>query len=123
GFSAKECAVLLPLYAACTELTLTGLRNRNGSFSRPAIWTFAITLVLPLVAGLMWIGSWVFRSISSFRSFSIGERLLTEPRVLVDYIGWTLLPSLNSLTFYHDDLAISHGLLDPPTTLAAILAL
>jgi tetratricopeptide (TPR) repeat protein len=49
--------------------------------------------------------------------------LLTESRVLVDYIGWTLLPNLNSLTFYHDDLAVSHGLLDPPTTLIAILAL
>ncbi|MGH8122363.1 MAG: tetratricopeptide repeat protein [Rudaea sp.] len=123
GFSAKEDAVLLPLYTACVEFAITGFRNQGGRFSRPALWTHAVVLILPLIAGLIWISTWVFHSIAGFRAFSIGERLLSEPRVLVDYIGWTLLPNLNSLTFYHDDLAISHGLFDPPTTLWAILAL
>ncbi len=123
GLSAKEDAALLPLYTACAEFAITGFRNQDGRFSRPALWTHALVLILPLIAGLIWVSTWVFHSIAGFRSFSIGERLLTEPRVLVDYIGWTLLPNLNSLTFYHDDLAISHGLFDPPTTLLSILAL
>jgi hypothetical protein len=122
GYSAKESAVLLPLYTACADFAVLGLRNRDGRFCRPALWAHAVLLVLPLIAGLAWIASWVFRSIAGFRTFSIGERLLTEPRVLMDYIGWTLLPNLKSLTFYHDDLIASHGLLDPPTTLLAILA-
>ena len=100
----KESAALLPLYTACAELAITGFRNQDGRPSRPALWTHAALLVLPLIAGLVWISGWVFRSIASVRDFSIGERLLTEPRVLVDYIGWTLLPNLNSLTFYHDSL-------------------
>jgi len=123
GISAKESAALLPLYTACAEFAITGFRNRDGHLSRPALWTHALLLILPLIAGLIWISTWVFHSIAGFRSFSIGERLLTEPRVLADYIGWTLLPNLNSLSFYHDDLAISHSLLDPPTTLPAILML
>lgn len=123
GFGAKESAVLLPLYTACAELCTTRFRNVDGKFSRPVVWTHGLLLVLPLIAGLAWISSWVFHGISSFRTFSIGERLLTESRVLVDYIQWTLLPNLNTLSFYHDDLGVSHGLLDPPTTLLANLAL
>jgi hypothetical protein len=123
GFSAKESAVLLPLYAFCIEFAITKFRNRDGRVSRPVVWTHAAVLSVPLLAGLFWIGTWVFRSIAAYRPFSIGERLLTEPRVLVDYIAWTLLPNLNWLTFYHDDLKPSHGILDPPTTLLAILAL
>lgn len=123
GLSAKESAALLPLYTACVEIAITDFRNQDGRFSRSALWTHVVLLVLPLIAGLIWISTWVFHSIAGVRPFSIGERLLTEPRVLADYIGWTLLPNLNSLTFFHDDLPVSHGLLDPPTTLLAILTL
>ena len=123
GFCAKESAALLPLYTACIEIAITHFRNRDGRLSHSALWTHLVLLILPLIAGLIWISSWVFHSIAGVRPFSIGERLLTEPRVLADYIGWTLLPNLNSLTFFHDDIVVSHSLLDPPTTLLAIVAL
>lgn len=123
GLCAKESAVLLPLYTMCIEIAVTGFRNNDGKVNRPVVWTHVAVLVLPIVAGAIWLSGWIFKSAASIRTFSIGERLLTEPRVLLDYIGWTLLPNLKSLTFYHDDLAVSHGLLDPPTTLLAIVAL
>ncbi len=123
GFSAKESAVLLPLYTVCIELAITGFRNRDGKRSLAALWTHAVLLVLPLIAGLVWLSAWAFSGVASFREFSIGERLLSESRILIDYIYWTLLPNLNALTFYHDDLAVSRGLLDPPTTLLSILSL
>lgn len=123
GYTAKESAVVLPLYVACAEFAITRFRNADGKVSRPVLWTLGVVLLLPLLLGLAWIATWVFDPITHFRSFSTGERLLTECRVLVAYIDWTLLPSLNSLTFYHDDFAVSHGLLDPPTTALSILAL
>lgn len=123
GFSAKESAALLPLYTACAEFAITGFRNRDGRFSRPALQAHFVFLILPLIAGVAWISTWIARPITAFRTFTTGERLLTESRVLVDYIHWTLLPNLNELTFFHDDLAISHGLLNPPTTLLAIMSL
>jgi hypothetical protein len=123
GFAAKESAALLPLFAFCAEFAIAGFRNADGRRSRPVLLTYAGLLALPLVAGLAWISTWIFHSFASFRTFSIGQRLLTEPRVLVDYIGWTLFPNINALTFYHDDLKASHGLFDPPATLAAIVAL
>ena len=123
GLTAKESAALLPLYTAVAEFVLTRFRDRNGAWCRPALLAHVVLLAVPLVAGLVWVSTWAFHDVQSYRPFTTVERLLTEPRVLVDYIQWTLLPSLGSLTFYHDDLAISHGLLDPPTTLLSILAL
>lgn len=123
GLSAKQSAVLLPLFTACLEFAITGFKNADGRYSKPALWVHGIFLVLPFIAGLVFVSGWLQHGIANFRSFSIGERLLTEPRVLVDYLNWTLLPNLSSLTFYHDDLAVSHGLLTPPTTLLAILFL
>lgn len=123
GLAAKEDAALLPLFTACAEFAIFGFRNRDGHWSKPAIGAHAVLLFLPMIAGLVWIAPGIFHGVSTFRTFTTAQRLLTEPRVLCDYIGWTLLPNLNSLTFYHDDLAASHGLLSPPTTLLAIAAL
>ncbi len=122
GFSAKESAILLPLYTACLEFAICGFRNADHRISRSAVGTHVVFLGLPLLAGLAWISSWVFSDTTSFRTFSIGQRLLTEPRVLMDYIGWTLFPNINTLTFYHDDLKVSERLFDPPTTALAIAA-
>jgi hypothetical protein len=123
GLTAKEDAALLPLYSASLEFALTGFRERDGRFSRPALWTHFAVLVVPLLAGLAWLGPRLLEGVSTYRNFTIGQRLLTEPRVLVSYIHWTLFPNLSSLTFYHDDTALSTGMLSPPTTLPAIAVL
>jgi hypothetical protein len=120
GMTAKESAALLPLYTFCIEFAITRFRNGDGRWSSAAVGTHVVFLLLPLLAGLYWISHWDFAAVAHIRTFTIGQRLLTEPRVLVDYLGWTLFPNLQSLTFYHDDIAVSHGLLTPPTTLAAI---
>lgn len=123
GLCTKESAVMLPLYAVCIEFALTGFRNRTGSFSVGAITTHIIVLVIPLIAGLIWISHWNFASVGNLRTFTIAERLLTEPRILIDYMRWTLFPNLDQLSFYHDDIALSQSLTDPPTTWIAIAAL
>ncbi|MEZ5468873.1 MAG: hypothetical protein R3F18_14615 [Lysobacterales bacterium] len=55
------------------------------------------------------------------RTFGTTERLLTQARVLVHYIHWTLLPNLSNLTLYHDDIEVSRGLLQPWITLPSLL--
>jgi len=123
GLTAKEDAALLPLLAACIEFAIPRFRNRDGRLNRSTIALHVCTLLLPLLLACVFIVPRAVSGISAFRNFSIGERVLTESRVLIDYIVWTLLPSLNSLTFYHDDLPVSHSLLDPATTLFSIVAL
>lgn len=123
GLTTKEDAALLPLFTACIEFAITRFRDAHGRVCKAAVWMHVSLLVVPFVAGLIWLVPRMSHGVSDYRDFTIAERLLTEPRVIVHYIGWTLIPNLNSLTFYHDDLVASRGLLDPPATLASILAL
>jgi hypothetical protein len=57
------------------------------------------------------------------RDFTLTQRLLTESRVVLDYLHWTLLPNLSQLSLYHDDYVPSRGLLTPPTTLLSLALL
>src|SRR6185312_1105300 len=50
-------------------------------------------------------------------------RLLSEARIVAEYIRWTLLPTPDALSFYHDNFRVSQGLLQPWTTLASIVFL
>jgi hypothetical protein len=88
------------------------------------IGLFGLVLALPMVVGLVWLVPHVLNPTTwATRDFTLGTRLLSEARIVVDYIGWTLLPAPNALSFYHDDFTISTGLLSPWTTLTSIVCL
>lgn len=123
GVLVKESAVLLPLYAFSAELALTGFRARDGRWSRPVLALYGTLLLIPLMTGLVWLAGWVGGPNSYGRAFDIPQRLMTEGRVLMHYMAWTLVPSLDSLTLYHDDIQVSRSLLDPPATLASVTAI
>ena len=120
GLLAKEDAALLPLYTACIEFSLLQFKNSDGRRAYEMYSIYTCLLLVPLIAGLIYIYPQVVSGVSSYREFTAIERLLTEARILVHYIQWTLIPNLNSLTFYHDDISLSHSILRPPTTLAAL---
>lgn len=54
------------------------------------------------------------------RPFSLGERLLTQPRVLLLYISQIIYPTPQRLSLEHD-LPVSRSLLDPWTTLPSLI--
>ena len=123
GMLAKESAALLPLYAFLAELAVLHF----DGYRRPdrRLWVvFALCLFLPAVIGAAWLLPKISRPDAwSFRAFSLTERLLTEPRVLIDYLRWTLLPDPRVLGLSHDDIAISHGLFAPMSTTIALCGL
>ncbi|MEO5626964.1 MAG: hypothetical protein ABIQ70_13225 [Dokdonella sp.] len=126
GVMAKESAVMLPLYALLIEWIVFGFRRAatGGAIDRRLVALFACVLALPAVAGLAWLVPGLLRTGTwTTRDFTLGTRLLSESRIIVDYIGWTLLPTPQSLSFYHDDFAISQNLSSPWTTLASIAAI
>ncbi|WDJ07098.1 hypothetical protein [Xanthomonas campestris] len=51
------------------------------------------------------------------------ERLLTEPRVLWQYLHMLVVPYSPAMGIYNDDFVISHGLLTPISTLLSIVGL
>jgi hypothetical protein len=122
GALAKESAVLLPLYALLLETCLPALRGRGHA--RALHWLFVLGLGLPAVLGVAWLLPKALAPAAyAIRDFDMGERLLTEARVVLDYLRWSLLPSLGELSLYHDDYRVSRGLLDPPSTAFALAAL
>jgi len=124
GVLAKESAVLIPLYAFCIEFCIFRFMGSDQRRDRRLSILFVIVLAIPAVIGTLWL---LPKAISpgafSTRDFNLSERLLTEPRVVLDYLRWITLPDLGQLSLYHDDYRISRSLLNPPTTLFAILAL
>ncbi|MDX1432472.1 MAG: hypothetical protein R3286_08480 [Gammaproteobacteria bacterium] len=120
----KQNGALLPLLAAIVELGFLE-RPRARRDARLVHGTLIVLITLPCVAAAIVLGIDPGGLGASFqvRDFSIYERLLTEARVLFDYAANLLvLPGGSPLGLFHDDFAVSRGLLDPPTTLLAVLA-
>jgi len=135
GLSAKESAVMLPMYAFLVEWLVFGFRRSSagarkdgvpagGPRDRRLIVLFVVVLWLPMLLGLAWLLPGLFKPDAwATRDFSPGTRLLSEARIVIGYIGWTLLPTPQALSFYHDDYLPSAGLLTPWTTLASMLTI
>lgn len=124
GALSKESAVLLPLYAACVELCVLGFRDTSGRRDRRLLAGYLLVLVIPGLLAVAWLlPASLLPAAYATRDFSLGERLLTEGRVVLDYLRWTLFPSLRQLSLYHDDFVVSRGLLTPWSTLPALLGI
>ena len=129
GLTAKETAVMLPLYAFLIECVLLRFARPAGrqGVDKPLLALYALILFVPLVAGLLWQLPHLFHASAwATRDFDLGTRLLSEARIVPDYIRWTLLPTPQALSFYHDGYLVSTGLFRPWTTalgIAVIIAL
>lgn len=121
GVAAKESAVLLPLYALVLEFTVLNSWQRRRNELRVF---YAIFLFIPGCLGLLWmLPRFLSAEAYAFRPFTLVQRLLTEPRVLLDYATWILLPLPKLFSFYHDDYVISTSVWHPWSTLPAIATL
>lgn len=117
----KESGILLPLYALTIELTVyrpvtTSARHRNLLFA---------LLIAPLIACISYfIVRWDSLSAGfQFRPFTVGERLMTEAVILMDYLRQIVAPELAGLGIIHDDFPISTGLTSPVSTLLSMLVI
>jgi hypothetical protein len=124
GGLCKETAVLLPLYAFLIEMTVLRFETASRQ-GRHMLWAlYAVLLLAPAIVGLTWLLPHMLSPAAyAGRPFTLSQRLFTEQRVVADYIAWTLFPRPASLSFYHDDIAVSDGWLSPVTTLGSGLLL
>lgn len=116
----KETALLFPVFIIVLELFILQKDNLTDK---------AFNLI---VTGLIAIGlvifCWQFDSIAggyAIREFTLGERTLTQARVVTTYLGMLLIPAQGRMSFLHDDVVLSTSLLQPWTTApaAGLLAL
>lgn len=122
GVLAKESAALLPLFILVLEGTLLRALPRGRVW-----WVWAALFMLLPLALLSGYYIHHFERVViggyTVRDFTLVERLLTEPRVLFDYIGKLLLPGGAHFGYFFDDFPISRGLLEPLSTAVALAAL
>jgi hypothetical protein len=121
GMFSKEIAALTLLYIMVIEFTL--LRDLpTPKWWRLWLWVCIYTPVLLLIAYFISIFP-VLKNDYAIRDFTMAERLLTQTRILVDYLGKILYPLPSAFSLFHDDYVPSRGWLSPPSTLLSFLLL
>lgn len=119
----KENGALTPILVLVLEVTI--LRAAAGP--APHRLFSALFLWLPLLGlcsyfALLWLSGDLASGYGN-RTFSLHDRLLTQGRALWEYAGWWLLPRPGQRGLYADDYLASRSLLEPWTTLPALLGL
>ena len=118
----KETGILFVVFVFAYELIIR--RHFDNGFDRLARWFFS-SLAVGGVAFLAYLSIsfvWLLGSYEE-RAFSLVERLLTEARIVWAYLGMIFVPSLPDFSLYHDDFEISKGLLQPLSTLFAVIGI
>lgn len=120
ALACKENGVLILVYALALAHTLL---PRPTNTPR---WHEVILLWLPLAAAVSVVAwhfdSWVIQRYAE-RPFSLEERLLSQPRALLDYLKTAFIPTPSGLGVYQDDWPASTNFWTPWSTLPAIWAL
>mgnify|MGYP000491646016 CR=1 FL=1 len=117
----KENGVLLPLLVGVIEFC----SPRNTTQIRPSLIFRIIFIWLPSLGILGYLASLIDFSAAPWpeRNYNQIERLLSEPRVIWDYLSNLFIPHIEGQGLFRDDFIISRNLFTPPSTLAAIIAL
>jgi protein O-mannosyl-transferase len=121
----KENGALLPMLMFTAEVTLFRFEAAAPRGRNILIGIFAIFGVLPIMAGLLYLAlhpDW-FLSAYAARNFTLLERVMTEARVMWLYLRLIVAPSTQVMGFYHDDMTISRSLVDPASTLPAVVGM
>jgi len=134
GVLSKANGILLPALALVIEYTMLhtdpiGQHDpdvRFGQNPQQRVYRYTMLLLawLPTAAvgGYLlqqgWIG--LTRGISAIRPWTLGQRLLTEPRVLMDYLELLWLPRPFTPGLFNDHILPSISLWSPATTLPAL---
>lgn len=130
GTLAKANGALLPMYALVIELIIVRPRQplvttRARRMYRAIATIFVALPSVAILAYLLWVG--IHGVLASGpvegRSWSLGQRLLTEPRVLMEYLQLLWLPRPFSSGLFNDQYMASTSWWHPVTTLPAVLAI
>ncbi|MGV7223226.1 MAG: tetratricopeptide repeat protein [Nitrospinales bacterium] len=124
GIGSKENATLLPVSLALIEIVF--YQNLADKKRRQKV----LTISLGLCAGILFLGTVLFyffrgnpieymSELYLRRPFSLGERLMTEARVIFKYLSLILWPSVDRLSLIHS-VPLSNSLWVPWTTLPSI---
>jgi hypothetical protein len=121
----KENGALITAYALVIEATCYRFSASVRSQTRQLKVFFCLTVALPITLFLGYLAlhpHWLSASYLG-RDFTLYQRLLSEARILCDYLLWIFVPVPAWMGLFHDDIAASTGLLSPWTTVLSLVFL
>lgn len=121
----KANGILLPAFALLIETAaLRRLSPLHQSTTyRRTMMLLAWLPTLLVVAYLVYLGwNGLLNGISDSRPWTLGQRLLTQPRVLMDYLGLLWLPRPFTSGLFNEQVQVSTSLLSPASTLPSLIA-
>lgn len=121
---AKENAVVLIPVLLLLEVLWFQCRGAEGKVIG---WLRVASLSLIAAGAITLLSILVFsheQLAASFaaRPFSLHERILTESRIVWDYVGQLIRPDIVRMGLYHDDVVVSRSIFEPVSTLYSALA-
>lgn len=121
---AKENAIVLVPILLLLEALWFQFRDENGKI---ILWLRGMTLGAIALGGLglVLILAFNYDGLAApfgHRYFTLDERLLTQARIVWDYVGQLYAPHVSGMGLYHDDVVVSKSLRDPASTLYAVIA-
>jgi len=121
SIGSKENAAMLPVSIFLFDLFLIQGVTIEHIRKNWAICLFALVLV-PAIGLMYYDFSSIIGDYDIARPFTMMERVLTQPRVILFYISLLLYPITSRMMLIHD-VEISKSLIDPWTTFAAIIVI
>lgn len=119
----KANGMLLPLLAWTLDATLLRKDMPQAAAATHRRLRLAL-LIAPAIAIFAYLALQALHPFDQVpgRAWSVAERLLTQPRVLCDYLFSLVVPRTLTTGLYNDGYVASRGLLQPASTLFALLA-
>jgi tetratricopeptide (TPR) repeat protein len=121
----KANGALLPLLLLLTEWIVLSRRSmpdpRAQRWYKCAVAVFLIVPSVLLVAYLLAVIPGYVKTTPTLRGWTVGERLLTEPRVVIDYLRLLFVPHTHSTGLFNDQFAVSTSWLFPASTLPCMV--
>jgi len=123
--ASKENGALITAYALVIEAICFRFEAPQPRQRRIIQGFFWLSVALPLVLFVVYLAThpaWLSIGYGR-RDFTLYERLLSEARILCDYLVWIFAPVPAWMGIFHDDIPKSTGFLNPVSTVFAIVFL
>jgi tetratricopeptide (TPR) repeat protein len=122
ALGSKQIAATLPVILFLYEFTF--FQDLDRGWLRRNLRIPAAVAVVSAIAVIAYLEGDPSRILGSYasRDFTMGERVLTQLRVVFFYLGLAFLPLPSRLNLLHE-FSTSHSLVDPLTTLASLVGL
>jgi len=129
GTLAKANGALIPLYALLIEYVVLAPRcpldpERGKKVYDKLVLVLGIVPSIAIIAYLSWaaVHGILIGGLAPVRSWTIAQRLMTEPRVLLDYLELLWIPHPYSSGLFNDQFIASASWLQPISTLLSAIA-